>query len=208
MCSVTVFDVKRFRIIQKLPHCSPRGWPAILSSPALGRPYRGEGDRAAAPRGWLRDRLDCALPGRAITYDRVENGQQLARDRDEGDLLGLARCYEALIEGLEHRVVARGDHGTHEQGPAHARPTTAKGALAAPLARLPCEGGKADKCRDLLAAEGPKLGQFGNERARDCRPDTGHRREQVLFLAPGGRATYGIVNVRLDAGELTLERLY
>src|SRR5262249_8293598 len=138
----------------------------------------------------------------------VENGQQLASDRDEGDLLGLARCYEALIEGLEHRVVARGDHGTHEQGPAHARPTAADEALAAPLARLPCEGGKADKCRDLLAAEGPKLGQFGNERARDCRPDTGHRREQVLFLAPGGRATYGIVNVRLDARELTLERLY
>src|SRR5262249_42076002 len=50
-CSVTVFDVKRFRIIQKLPHCSPRGWLAILSAPALGRPYRGEGDRAAAPRG-------------------------------------------------------------------------------------------------------------------------------------------------------------
>ena len=38
VCSVTVFDVKRFRIIQKLPHCSPRGWPAILSAPALGRP--------------------------------------------------------------------------------------------------------------------------------------------------------------------------
>src|SRR5262249_2263824 len=95
-----------------------------------------------------------------------------------------------------------------EQGPAHARPTAANEALAAPLARLAREGGKADKCRDLLAAEGPKLGQLGNERARDCRPDTGHRREQVLFLAPGGRATYGIVNVRLDAGELTLERLY
>jgi len=113
---VTVFDVKRFRMIRKLPHCSPRGWPAILSSPALGRPSLSGGDRAAAPRGWLRDRPNRALPGRAITYDRVENDQQLAGDRDEGDLLRLAHCYEALMvdippsnvsdEGFQRRQIA------------------------------------------------------------------------------------------------------
>src|SRR5262245_29569607 len=92
-------------MIRKLPHCSPRGWPAILSSPALGHPYLYEGDRAAAPRGWLQDRPNRALPGGPVTYDRIENGQQLARDRDKGDLLRLARCQEALIEALEHRVV-------------------------------------------------------------------------------------------------------
>src|SRR5262245_17368927 len=82
--------------------------PPSPSSPALGRPYLDEGDRAAAPRGWLRDRPDRGLPGGPVTYDRIENGQQLAGDRDKGDLLRLARCQEALIEGLEHRVVARG----------------------------------------------------------------------------------------------------
>src|SRR5262249_56033944 len=91
-------------MIRKLPHCSPRGWPAMLSSPALGRPSGSEGDRAAAPGGWLGDRLESALPGRAITYDRVEDGQQLAGDRDDGDLLGLAGCDEALEKGLEHGV--------------------------------------------------------------------------------------------------------
>ena len=70
------------------------------------------------------------------------------------------------------------------------------------------EGGEADKRRDLLAAEGPKLRQLGNECARDDRPDARHRGEQVLFLAPGRRATHGIVNVGLDARELTLERLH
>src|SRR5215831_7777963 len=103
-------------MIRKLPHCSPRGWPAILPSPTLGRPDLDEGDRAAAPRGWLRDRPNRALPGRAITYDRVENDQQLAGDRDEGDLLRLAHCYEALMvdippsnvsdEGFQRRQIA------------------------------------------------------------------------------------------------------
>src|SRR5262245_51972931 len=118
-----------------------------------------------------RPRPESALPGRAITYDRVEDGQQLAGDRDDGDLLGLAGCDEALEEGLEHGVVPPGHEGAHEQGRAHARPAAADEALAAPLARLTREGGKADKRRDLLAAEGPKLRQLGNQRARDYPPD-------------------------------------
>src|SRR6516225_10340773 len=195
-------------MIRKLPHCSPRGWPAILSSPALGRPNLGECDRAAAPRGWLRDRPNRALPGRAITYDRVENDQQLAGDRDEGDFLRFAHCDEALIEGLEHRVVPRGDHSAHEQGFAHARPPSANEALAAPLARLAGEGSEADQRRNLLVAEGSKFRQLGNQRPRDCQADRGYRGQQVLLLTPGWRAAHGIVNVRIDARELTLERLH
>src|SRR5262245_25866434 len=192
----------------KLPHCSPRGWPATLSSPALGRPYQSKGDRAAAPRGWLRDRPDRALPGRAITYDRVEDRQQLAGDRDDGDFLRLAGCYEAIKEGLEDRVVPPGHDGAHEQGCAHARPAAANEALTAPLPRLTGERREADECCDLLAAEGPKLRQLGNERTRNYRPDARHRGEQVLFLAPGRRATHGTVNIRLNARELTLQRLH
>jgi len=51
---------------------------AIPSSPALGRPYLDEGDRAAAPRGWLRDRPNRALPGGPVTYDRIRG--KLFRD--------------------------------------------------------------------------------------------------------------------------------
>src|SRR5215471_21264242 len=195
-------------MIRKLPHCSPRGWPAILSSPTLGRPYLYEGDRAAAPRGWLRDRPDRALPGRAITYDRVEYGQQLAGDRDEGDLLRLSHCYEALIEGFQHRVVLRGDHSADEQGFAHARPPPTNETLAAPLARLAGEAGEADKRGDLLAIKASKFRQLGNQGPRDCRADGGYRGQQVLLLTPGWRAAHGIVNVRIDARELTLERLH
>src|SRR6516162_1706690 len=141
-----------------------------------------------SPRGWLRDCPDCALPGRAITYDRVEDGQQLAGNRDDGDLLWLAGCYEVLEEGLEHRVVPT-RYGAHEQGPANARSIPTNEALAAPLPRLAREGSNADKRHDLLAAENPKLRQLGNERARDCRPDTWYRGEQVLLLAPVPKPT-------------------
>src|SRR5215831_3955591 len=193
-------------MIQKLPHCSPRGWPAMLPSPSLGRPYRSKGDRAAAPGAWLRDRRESALPGRAMTNDRVEHGQQLAGDRDDGNFLGLAGCYEALEEDLEDRVVPPGHEGAHEQGCMHARPAAADEALAAPLARLPSEGGKAHKRGDVLAAEPAKLRQFGNERARDYRPDARHRAEQVHFLAPGRRATHAIVNIRLDVSRAAVPR--
>jgi hypothetical protein len=54
-----------------------------------------------------RDRPNRALPGRAITYDRVENGQQLASDRDEGDLLRFSHCYEAL-DGFKKAPVGAG----------------------------------------------------------------------------------------------------
>ena len=73
---MTVFDVKRFRIIQKLPHCSPRGWPAILSAPALGRPIG-----ARATELWLRaDGYETAstvplqgLPSRTIALRMVSS---------------------------------------------------------------------------------------------------------------------------------------
>src|SRR6476660_835832 len=207
-CSVTVFGVKRFFMDDKLPHCSPRGWGRHPHCAGLGRPHVvGRATELRLREDGYETRPKSPLPGDAITHDRVEDGQQLAGDRDDGDLLGLAGCDEALEEGLEHGVVPPGHHSAHEQRFAHARPATADEALAAPLARLTREGGKPDKRRDLLAAEGPKLRQLGNERARNYRPDARHRGEQILFLAPGWRTTHGIVNLTVDTRELTLERL-
>jgi hypothetical protein len=80
--------------------------------------------------------------------------------------------------------------------------------LSAPLARLAGEGGEADKRGDLLAIKASKFGQLGNQGPRDCRPDGGYRGQQVLLLTPGWRAAHGIVNVGIDARELTLERLH
>jgi len=50
-------------------------------------------------------------PERAITYHGIEDGQQLAGDREDGDCLGLAGCREVLEEGLEHGVMSPGHEG-------------------------------------------------------------------------------------------------
>src|SRR5215471_15450582 len=117
----------------KLPHCSPRGWTAIPSAPPLSRLFGDDGDRAAAPSGWLRDRLECPLPGNAIAHDCVADRQQLAGDCDDGDLLGLAGREEAFEEGLEHGVVLACHYGPHKQCPPHTRPAAADEALPPPL---------------------------------------------------------------------------
>jgi hypothetical protein len=54
-----------------------------------------------------------------------------------------------------------------------------------------------------LSAE---LRQFGDEGARGDRPDAGHGGEQVLLVAPCGRSADGGVDLRIDLGELLLER--
>src|SRR5215467_1920046 len=100
-------------MIRKLPHCSPRGWPAILSSPALGHPYLYEGDRAAAPRGWLRDRSNRALPGVVRWRCRdlvcvVERRFGVSVSEDT-----IARMLHAL--GLSH-ITARPRHPEQKNG--------------------------------------------------------------------------------------------
>src|SRR5215510_9383917 len=94
------------------------------------------------------------------------------------------------------------------RGFAHARPPPTNETLAAPLARLAGEGGEADKRGDLLAIKASKFRQLGNQGPRDCWADGGYRRQQILLLTPGWRAAHGLVNVRIDARELTLERLH
>ena len=92
------------------------------------------------------------VPGLVAFDHRIEDGQQLAGDYDDGDYPGLAGCNEALEEGLERGVVPPSYHSAHEQGSTYARSTTANEALAAPLARLTRERDEADKRCNLLAA--------------------------------------------------------
>ena len=101
------------------------------------------------------------MPSRTIALRMVSN---LRATAIMATFLGLPAAMRRS-KGLKHGVVPPGHHSAHEQGLAHARPATADEAFAAPLARLTREGGKPDKRRDLLAAEGPKLRQLGNQRA-------------------------------------------
>ena len=66
--------------------------------------------------------------------------------------------------------------------------------------------GEPRQCSDLLAVEGAQFGEFGDQLARDDRPDAGDRRQEIFGLAPGGRAAHGFVDVPVEIGEFLLER--
>ena len=65
-----------------------------------------------------------------IAQHRVERGQQLAHDRDDGDLGLLALGQQALLEGLRDRVVQGGGLGCHEPDVANPGPTAEDAARA------------------------------------------------------------------------------
>ena len=48
------------------------------------------------------------IPGGFISEHGVEDRQELAHASDDGHLLGLSRLHQALVEELEHGVVANG----------------------------------------------------------------------------------------------------
>src|SRR6185503_13746814 len=102
----------------------------------------GRGDRAAAPRGWLRGGHDGPLPGAVVTNDGIEDGEQLASNRNEGKHFWLAGRDQPVEERLEHGVVLLGHHGAHEQSGAHIGSATADEASPLPLARLTRVRGK------------------------------------------------------------------
>ena len=49
----------------------------------------------------------------------IDNGEQFAHGRDEGDFLGFADCALVPVRLADHRVVAGGGQGGHVQGRAH-----------------------------------------------------------------------------------------
>jgi hypothetical protein len=163
------------------------------------------GDRVPdATTIWLfRERLVKAGAIKRL-FDRFE---QLSGDGDEGDHLGLSGGDEALVEGFEDRVVLDGDHGAHEERAADGGSAGGDEGLAAPLARLAGERCQTGQGRHLAAVERAELGQLGDERAGDRRADAGHGGQEILLLAPEGRAADGIVDLAIDVRQLLLQRL-
>src|SRR4051812_45567058 len=149
--------------------------------------------------------MSSGLPWFLVSQDGVEDGEELAGDGDEGDHLGLAGGAEVIAEGLEDGVVTAGDEGCEEQGAAHALAAAADHALALPLAGLAGGGGKACEGGVLLLVEGAERGQLGDEGSGDDRSDAGDGGEEVLLVAPGGRAAHAGVDLGIDLGELLLE---
>lgn len=78
---------------------------------------------------------------------------------------------------------------------------------AAPASGLARPGREPGESGDSSAIERAELGQLGDQGAGDDGADARHGREEVLLLAPGGRAAHGPVDVVVEAVELAGERL-
>ncbi len=135
-------------------------------------------------------------PGFLGSDHGIENGEQFAHGRDEGDLLGFAQCTQVKVKLADHGVVPGRGQGGHVQGGAHlgaASPAHYVGprcAGASELATVAVERGDADEGRDLAAvqlARAPSgCGEFGQEHAGQDRTHTRHALQQGILLLPGG----------------------
>jgi len=95
------------------------------------------------------------LPWAIVSQDRVEDGEKLSGDGDEGDHLGFAEVKEILVKILERRVVTGRNEGGQEGCGANAGASTSYHASAAPAAGLTGVWCKTSQTGDLSSTECP-----------------------------------------------------
>src|SRR4029079_10594192 len=111
------------------------------------------------------------------------------------------------MKGADDGIEAGGDEGTHVQDGSHLRATAPDRPPAAMPLSDPVQMGDADESRDLLLAEGAELGDERQHCAGKDLADAGDTLEEVVLLAPDGRAFDSVVQVAVDLFKLLLEPL-
>ena len=96
-------------------------------------------------------------PSLCVPDNGVEDDEELSCCRNDGEQLWLSGGGQLFAEGLEDRIVSRGDRGAHKKHGAHACPA-ADEAFTGPLAGLPRPRRQADERGDLAPV---KRSQFG-----------------------------------------------
>lgn len=91
----------------------------------------------------------------------VQDGQQFAHAGGESNFLGLTYGEEAVVEGMQHRIVANGDERRHVKRRADARAASLAGSLSAELATVATERRDTHECGDLFPGQRAELGQTG-----------------------------------------------
>ena len=114
-------------------------------------------------------------PWGSVPEHGIEDDQELAHGGSQRELLGFPTGEQALIEGADHRVVARGDQRRHVERAAH-------GGAAAPDRPAPAHDA-------AVAGERCHAGEAGGGLAVDA-AELGHQRQQAHRgqpADPGGR---------------------
>src|SRR5208337_830457 len=162
---------------------------------AFGHP---SGRRNAPPGGRAKPRSrrgsSRRIPGLVAREHRVEDDDQLAHAGDQSDLGFLAPGAQALIVGLEHRVVPGGGaHDRHIKKVAELAASAPDVALAFAGAAVVVVGRGAEEGGGGLVGDMPELGQPGDHagdrliaEARHAVDDLGPARKGWVRLDPGG----------------------
>ena len=160
---------------------------AGLKAGAVRRPAATRSRAHAAASSWR-------VPGLIAREHGVEDNDQLAHAGDEGDLGLLAPGAQALVVGLEHRIVLGGGaHDRHKEELAELAASAPDVALAFALAAVVVEGRGADEGGGGFVADAPEFGQPGDYaggrltgEARHARDDFGPSRESRVGFDFGG----------------------
>src|ERR1044071_4582014 len=97
----------------------------ILERAGLRSKLLGTGGELPLPWGERLSLRSSGLPCASVPEDGVEDGQKLARHRDDGDDLGLAGSHQAFEEGPQNGIVPSGHECAHEESGAHGGPPAA-----------------------------------------------------------------------------------
>ncbi len=92
--------------------------------------------------------LNVGVSTTLIPHHDALDGQEFPHLGCKGDLLGLSSLEEAMIEGLDHRVVLRCHQSSHVEGGPHRRTSTPYPILTSQCAAVPVEG--SDPTRALI----------------------------------------------------------
>src|SRR5947207_13614573 len=122
----------------------------------------------------------------SISQNSVKDCDQLAGHGNESEELGFASGDESVAEPFELRFVACRDHGSNEQGTAHALAAAANETLTTPLSGLTGPRCESDKSRNLSTIERAEFRQFGDQGAGDGFSNARHGHQQFLRSDPDG----------------------
>src|SRR5271166_5531781 len=142
--------------------------------------------------------MSSGLPWLLISEDGVEDGEELSGGCNESGLLRLAGRGKTGIKGFQDGIEPCCDHRRHEQGGAHARSASLDKAPSPPLSGLAGEGAKTGQRRNLLARQGPKLGELRNEGARGGWANARNGGEKLFVRPPQRRGPDGRIDIAIE----------
>ena len=139
--------------------------------------------------------------------DGVEDDDDFAHDRGNGDFVGLGPSLEALVYGLHGFVVSHGDHGNHEEDLSDLGPSRVDVPWLVGKGGVIVEGREAGEGGDFAFREAAELGHEGQESCDGDGPDALKAVEQPCLVGKLLVASDDLLDLGRDSFDFGLEQL-